>query len=137
MLQSWLKVFHLIGLLTWIGGALTVAVTVLRAPGASRNVVAEALAGTAKAVIRPAMILALLAGIGAFALALDTYLKSPWMHAKVTMGVLAMGLGEALLAKARKAPEKAAPFAGAFLIFIIATLVFTFLGPIWLPTRSG
>lgn len=136
MLPTWLKVFHLLGVLVWTGGALTLAVTVLRAPGASRGLVAEAAQSAAKAVVRPAMVLALVAGLTIFALSIDVYLRMPWMHAKITLGVLAMGLGEALLAKLRKAPDKAAPFAGAFLLFVIATLIFTFVGPSLLPMRS-
>jgi putative membrane protein len=91
---------HVSANLFWIGAIVAVAV-VLAGGAASkeRGAVAEALY---RRLAAPTFVLAFLAGASRLMMDAGLYLKQPWMHAKLLVAVLVIGLHHALGAKAKR-----------------------------------
>ena len=99
----WLRIAHVVGVILWIGGALSVALVAAAAEGEARRSLATVARSVALKVATPGMVLAWLGGLAMFALHLDAYLKAGWMHGKITIALIVAALTGVLSGKLRKA----------------------------------
>lgn len=101
------RAFHLLGVMTWIGGIVTAALVVALAEDPSRGATATAARRAALFVATPGMIVTWLAGLTILIPAFGSvYAGVPWMHAKLTAAVVATGLTGVLSGRIRRAGEE-------------------------------
>jgi len=101
--NTWLRIVHVVGVMLWIGGALSVALVAAAAEGEAKRSLATVSRRVALRVATPGMVLAWVGGLTMFALSLDGYLSQGWMHAKITIGLVVAALTGVLTGKLRKA----------------------------------
>jgi len=103
--NTWLRILHIVGVMLWIGGALSVALVAAAAEGEAKRSLATVSRSVALKVATPGMILAWIGGLVMFALSLDGYLTQGWMHGKITLGLIVAALTGVLTGRLRKAAE--------------------------------
>jgi uncharacterized membrane protein len=134
-----LRILHVIGNVAWIGGGVAAALAMaLLASEAdtTRLAAARALRKVVLWLVTPGMLLSLAAGV---AMLLNDwavlYAKAPWMHAKLTVGLVAAAFSGVLSGRLRRGSNDAAAltpgvFRNAGLVLLlsgIANVCFVFL----------
>lgn len=139
MIMPWLKVIHLLGAIAWIGGLLAVAVAAVSAEGKVTQPLAQVARTAALRVAVPGMVLAWIGGLTMFALGIDTYLAAGWMHAKLTLVLIASGLSGVLTGRLRRAAAGQDVSSGsiqglglALVLTAALAIIMVILGPIWM-----
>ncbi|MEO0326091.1 MAG: CopD family protein [Myxococcota bacterium] len=135
----WLKVLHVVGVVFWIGGVVAVAAVGMAAARSSAATAGASLARTAnRHVATPGLVLAWLGGLALLAMGWGAYAKMPWVHIKLTLGLVAAGLSGVLAARLRKLEAGEAVSAGSLRVLAgliaamaLANVVLAFAGPGW------
>ncbi len=102
-MNTWLRIIHIVGVILWIGGALSVALVAAAAEGEAKRSLATVSRRVALRVATPGMVLAWVGGLVMFGLSLDGYLTQGWMHAKITIGLIVAALTGVLTGRLRRA----------------------------------
>ena len=101
------KVLHVIGNILWLGGGATAALLMLRMARESRETqvkVAAAVRKVALQCVTPGMLLSFAGGLYMLLTQWSSfYAKQPWMHAKLTVGLVAAAFSGVLSGKLRRA----------------------------------
>jgi uncharacterized membrane protein len=101
-----LRVVHVIGHILWLGGAVTIcffASHVLEMQPDAKRKALSSLRALALRIVTPGMLLAFGAGLTMLILGWsELYAKQPWMHTKLTLGILAAALTGILTGRLRK-----------------------------------
>ena len=134
-----LRILHVLGIIAWTGGGAVAAFSMaLLATEANetRLAAARALRKAVLYVVTPGMLVGL--GAGLVMLINDwavLYAKAPWMHAKLTVGLIATGFSGVLSGRLRRGSSDAAALTpGAFrtaglvlILSAVANVSFVFL----------
>lgn len=133
--NTWLRIIHIVGVMLWIGGALSVALVAAAAEGEAKRSLATVSRQVALKVATPGMILAWIGGLVMFGLSLDGYLTQGWMHAKITIGLVVAALTGVLTGRLRKAaagedvsPKSLRIFGIVILVLAIGNVVLARVG---------
>ena len=104
-----LRVLHVIGHVLWLGGGVTIAFLashVLEMPADAKRKALSSLRALALRIVVPGMLLAFLGGLTMLVLGWGaegtSYAKQPWMHTKLTIGILAAAATGVLTGRLRK-----------------------------------
>lgn len=101
-----LRVFHVIGHVLWLGGGIAVAffaASTVADPPEVRRVTFPRLSRFGRRMINPGLGLAFLTGLTLLVLGwTEVYAKAPWMHTKLTVGIIAAGLTGVLVSRLKK-----------------------------------
>ena len=101
------KVLHVIGNILWLGGGATAALVMLRMarePRETQVKVAAAVRTVALQCVTPGMLLSFAGGLYMLLTQWSSfYAKQPWMHAKLTVGLVAAAFSGVLSGKLRRA----------------------------------
>lgn len=98
------RALHFIGVVLWMGGI--VACTMCAVFGSSKATTAAARAVNLK-IVTPAMVVAFTGGLGMLLPAFTTfYAKQPWMHAKLTLVLVAAALSGVISGTLRRAADQ-------------------------------
>jgi len=134
--NTWLRIIHIVGVILWIGGALSVALVAAAAEGEAKRSLATVSRRVALRVATPGMVLAWIGGLVMFGLSLDGYLSQGWMHAKITLGLIVAALTGVLTGRLRKAAagedvsaKSLRIFGIVILVLAIGNVVLALLGP--------
>ena len=134
-----LRILHVLGIIAWTGGGAVAAFSMaLLATEANetRLAAARALRKAVLYVVTPGMLVGLGAGL---AMLINDwavlYAKAPWMHAKLTVGLIATGFSGVLSGRLRRGSSDAAALTpGAFrtaglvlILSAVANVSFVFL----------
>lgn len=102
-----LRILHVVGNILWLGGGAACAFAMLLLLSESKEVksaAAKALRKITVAIVTPGMLVG--AGAGLIMLLMnwsDLYAKQPWMHMKLTVGLIAIAFSGVLTGRLRKA----------------------------------
>jgi putative membrane protein len=134
--NTWLRILHIVGVMLWIGGALSVALVAAAAEGEAKRSLATVSRQVALKVATPGMILAWVGGLVMFGLSLDGYLTQGWMHGKITIGLIVAALTGVLTGRLRKAaagedvsPKSLRIFGWVIVVLAVGNVVLALLGP--------
>lgn len=138
MLFTVCKIIHVIGNVLWLGGGAAAAfafLLLLRQDPKVRLAAAQALRTIMLRMVTPGMLLSLSAGLVMLLMFWsELYAKAPWMHAKLTVGLIAAGFSGVLSGKLRRAASgtEVTPgsikLAGSMLVLsAVANVAFVFL----------
>lgn len=101
------KILHVIGNVLWLGGGAAAAFAfaqLAREDAKVRASAARALRTVILTVVTPGMLLSLAAGLMMLlSYWSELYAKAPWMHMKLTVGLIAAGFSGVLSGKLRRA----------------------------------
>lgn len=135
-----LKIIHVIGNVLWLGGGTVAAFAIAMLSVDSPSVRLAAAKVARKLVlglVTPGMLLSLAAGLAMLIADWSTlYAKAPWMHGKLTVGLIAAGFSGVLSGKLRRAASstdgevsaKSMWIAGsALLASAVANIIFVYL----------
>lgn len=113
------RILHVVGVIAWIGGGTVAALAMALLASEAielRLTAARALRTAVLWVVTPGMLVGL--GAGLVMLLSDwalLYAKAPWMHAKLTVGLIATGFSGVLSGRLRRASTDTGALApGAF-----------------------
>jgi putative membrane protein len=97
-------VLHFVGLLLWIGGATALAWTAAALVSAGETKALSAVRSGLLAIVAPGILLATVGGLARLVPAWGAlYAHAPWMHVKITIGLVLGGLHGVLVNRVRKA----------------------------------
>ena len=135
-MNAWLHVIHILGVIAWIGGVVSVGLVGALAAGEGK-VLAAARAVSLR-VATPGLVLAWLGGLTMFIMHIDVYKRAGWMHAKITLALIAAALTGVLSGKLRKAAagqdvasSTLRNLAMGTLFIAVLNVVLAFLGSQW------
>lgn len=135
------RILHVIGNILWLGGgaaaAFAMAQFALGSPEARTNA-AQVLRKVVLQLVTPGMLLSFAGGL--FMLLShwsDLYAKAPWMHAKLTVGLVAAGFSGVLSGKLRRAAQGAEVTPGSVRLSGIILLVSAIAGVALVFARVG
>lgn len=141
-MQLWLRVLHIIGVVFWIGGSVTVGL--IGAAAAQNKDALKAARSVALKVATPGMILAWLGGLVMFGVSISVYARAGWMHGKITLALVAAALTGVLSGKLRKAAAGEEVSASTLrnlsigiLVIAILNIVLAKFGNVWMPPSVG
>jgi putative membrane protein len=123
------RALHLMAGVLWLGGLTSLAFAAVMAPESSQAGLAAALRKVALRLSTPAMVVAFVFGLAMLVPHFrDHYAHAAWMHAKLTLVVVASGLSGAVTGRLRKvAAGQAGPgplrIFGALLGLLMALIV--------------
>lgn len=131
------KIVHVIGNVLWLGGgaACAFAFAFLASEDATtRTTAARALRKVTLTLVTPGMLLSLGAGlVMLLSYWSDLYAKAPWMHAKLTVGLIAAAFSGVLSGRLRKAaagsevsPGSLRLAGGVLVLSAVAAITFVF-----------
>lgn len=126
MVVQWLKVFHVLGIVLWLGSTFHVSrglAKASRVPEGARPALYDLLRRSQLLVGLPGMILVLLAGV-TMLLRTPLYLEQPWMHLKLGLAALMIGLEVWLFALVNKYRVAPGPSSLPMMIHGLAGLFF-------------
>jgi putative membrane protein len=130
------RIFHVFGLLLWIGGMAAAAVSAIDLAGrpeAERAAGIGAVRGALRALATPGLLLAWLGGIAMLIDGWDVFVRAGWMHGKLTIGILLSAIHGVLIARTRPGrSSEARPFVillGATLILSLVNVALVVLRP--------
>ncbi|NOY93856.1 MAG: hypothetical protein GXP55_21960 [Deltaproteobacteria bacterium] len=105
------RALHLIAAMLWLGGLTSLSLAAAMAPEASRSELAGVLRKIALRLATPAMLVAFVFGLALLIPHFRAhYAHAGWMHAKLTLVLVASGLSGAVTGRLRKlAAGQAAP----------------------------
>ncbi len=132
------KIVHVIGNVLWLGGGAAAAFAFAQLGRESpqvRTAAAQALRAIVLWIVTPGMLLSLGAGlVMLLSYWSDLYARAPWMHAKLTVGLIAAGFSGVLSGRLRRAaqgaevtPQSLRVAGAALLLSAIAGVLFVFL----------
>jgi putative membrane protein len=100
-LFPWFLWLHVSGNLVWIGSTMSVGLLLgrSRAPEAARWLYLR--------VVNPSQLVAIVFGLGMLLMDFGHYMHAHWMHGKLFVALIAIGLTHVLGARARRAAEGA------------------------------
>ncbi len=101
-LFPWFLWLHVSGNLVWIGSTMAVGMLLGRAPDQARWLYLR--------IVNPAQLVATVFGLGMLLMDFPHYMHQHWMHGKLFVAILAIGLTHVLGARARR---QSAALAGA------------------------
>ena len=108
-MNSWLRVVHILGVIFWIGGAVTVAWIATAIGGDNKESSSTGLSQVARSaalrIATPGMVLAWVGGLILLATHWSTYARAGWMHGKITVALIVAALTGVLSGKLRKAAQ--------------------------------
>jgi uncharacterized membrane protein len=124
----WLRIVHVIGNIAWLGGGAVAAFAMAMLASemqATRLAAAKALRKVVVSIVTPGMLLSLATGLTMLLSEWTTlYAKQPWMHGKLTVGLIAAAFSGVLTGRLRRAANdggelspKAFRTAGLVLVF--------------------
>ena len=134
-----LRILHVIGNIAWLGGGAVAAfamVALASETQATRLAAAQALRKVVLWLVTPGMLLSLGAGLIMLLSEWSTlYARQPWMHAKLTVGLVAAAFSGVLSGRLRRAASNAGELSpGAFraaglvlVLSAVANVSFVFL----------
>jgi putative membrane protein len=128
-LYAYGRLVHIIGIVFWVGGVVTVALAAAMASEEARETAAGAFRKSIVAVASPAMIVAWVAGLTVLLAGWsEVYAKAGWMHGKVTLGLIITALTGVVSGRLRKASRgKAELKPGLMRGFALGILVLAFI----------
>ncbi len=133
-MTPYMHVLHMLGVTLWIGGV--VAVGLVGAMAAGEGKVLAAARHASLRVATPGMVMAFAGGLTMFVMGIDAYKSAGWLHAKITLALIAAALSGVLSGKLRKAAAGAevAPgtfkkLAGGVLLIAFLNIFLVFFGP--------
>ena len=140
-MTPWLQVIHILGVALWVGGVLSVGLIGAYASGEGRVLAAARHASLR--VATPGLVLAWVGGLTMFIMGIDVYKRAGWLHAKITLALIAAALTGVLSGKLRKAAEGAdipgstlRTLSIAVLSIAVLNIVLAFLGPAWMSSAG-
>jgi uncharacterized membrane protein len=104
-----LRILHVIGNIAWLGGGAVAAFAMMLLASetqATRLAAAQALRKAVLWVVTPGMVVSLGAGLTLLLSDWSTlYAKQPWMHGKLTVGLIAAAFSGVLSGRLRRAAQ--------------------------------
>jgi uncharacterized membrane protein len=108
-------VVHFLGLLMWIGGATTASWMAASLVSAGDTKALSSVRSALLAIVVPGILLATIGGLARLVPGWSAhYAHAPWMHAKLTIGLVLGGLHGLLVNRVRKASQGTAVAPGVF-----------------------
>lgn len=127
MIGELARVFHVFGVILWVGGMAAAAVSsidLLGRPEGERGAGMGAVRGALRILATPGLLLAWLGGVAMLMSAWDVYARAGWMHGKITIGVILSAVHGMLLARTRPGRASASqPFVIALVVTLLLALV--------------
>jgi uncharacterized membrane protein len=93
-LFPWFLWLHVSGNLVWIGSTISLGLLLGRAPEQARWLYLH--------VVNPSQLVAIVFGLAVLGMDFHHYMTQHWMHGKLTVALIAIGLTHALGARARR-----------------------------------
>jgi uncharacterized membrane protein len=135
------KIVHVIGNILWLGGGAACAFAfagLVGADAASRKTLAGALRKIILTVVTPGMLLSLGAGlVMLLSYWSEMYAKAPWMHAKLTVGLIAAAFSGVLSGRLRRAAAGTEVSAGSLRLAGAVLVLSAIAGVTFVMTRLG
>lgn len=135
------KIVHVIGNILWLGGGALSAFAFLKlasADASTRRAGAAALRSSVLMLVTPGMLLSFAAGLTMLlSYWSEMYAKAPWMHMKLTVGLIAAAFSGVLSARLRKASQGEAVSTGAVRLAGIVLVISAIAGVSLVLTRFG
>lgn len=135
------KIVHVIGNVLWLGGGAVCAFAFAQlATGdvATRRSAAAALRTTILTVVTPGMLLSLGAGlVMLLSYWSELYAKAPWMHMKLTVGLIAAAFSGVLSGRLRRAAQGTEVSAGSLRLAGGVLVLSAIAGVTFVMTRLG
>lgn len=131
------RILHLVGVILWVGGMATAAVSAMDLAGrpeSERAAGMSAVRGALRILATPGLLLAWLGGVAMLVSGWDVYARAGWMHGKITIGLLLSGVHGMLLARTRPGRSDASR---PFVVALALTLVFTLANVALVVLRPG
>lgn len=121
-------IIHFLGLLMWIGGAATCSWIAASLVSSGDTKALSSVRSGLLAIVMPGILLATLGGLGRLIPNWSThYAHAPWMHIKLTIGLVLAGMHGLLVNRVRKAstgtPVPAGMFVGIGVTYVVLGLV--------------
>jgi putative membrane protein len=121
------RIFHVFGVILWIGGMASAAVSAIDLAGrpeAERAAGIGSIRGALRILATPGLLLAWLGGVAMLMSAWEVYARAGWMHGKITIGVILSAIHGVLLARTRPGRSEASrPFVIALVVTLLLALV--------------
>jgi uncharacterized membrane protein len=135
------KIVHVIGNVLWLGGGVASAFTfalLASESAATRRAAARSLRTVVLTIVTPGMLLSIGAGlVMLLSYWSELYAKAPWMHMKLTVGLIAAGFSGVLSGRLRKAAQGTDVTAGSVRLAGAILLLSAIAGVILVMTRVG
>ncbi len=127
MIGELARIFHILGVVLWIGGMASSAVSAMALAGKPEADRAAGI-GSIRAALRilatPGLLLAWLGGVAMLVDGWDVYARAGWMHGKLTIGLVLSGVHGMMLARTRPGRSDASrPFVIALGLTLVLALV--------------
>jgi uncharacterized membrane protein len=131
-------VVHFLGLLLWIGGAITCAWMAASLVSAGELKALTAVRSALLAVVMPGILLATIGGLARLLPMWSAhYAHAPWMHAKLTIGLVLGALHGLLVGRVRRASQGTKVAPGLFVAIAVAYAVLGLAGVALAILRPG
>ncbi len=131
-------VVHFLGLLLWIGGAITTAWIAAGLVSAGETNALSTVRSALLAVVTPGILLATIGGLALLIPAWGAhYAHAPWMHAKLTIGLVLGALHGVLVGRVRRAASGKPVSPGLFVGIAVAYAVLGLAGVALAILRPG
>jgi len=137
-----LHILHVVGNILWLGGGAACAFAMLLLASESREIrvaAAKALRKITLMIVTPGMLIGAGAGLSMLLMHWsDMYARQPWMHMKLTVGLVAIAVSGVLTGRLRKAAangDEVSPgamklVAAVLLLSAVAGAALVFLRPL-------
>ena len=135
------RIIHVLGSVLWLGGGAVAAFAMAQFALSSqeaRTSAAQVVRKTVLNIVTPGMLLSFAGGLYMLLTNWSTlYAKAPWMHGKLTVGLLAAGVSGALSGKLRRAANGAEVTPNSMRIFGIILVLSALAGITLVLGRFG
>ena len=135
------KIIHVVGNVLWLGGGVAAAYTFVQLAQDDAKVrlsAARALRSLTLTLVTPGMLLSLVAGLIMLLMHWsDLYAKAPWMHIKLTVGLIAAAFSGVLSGRLRRAAAGTEVTPGAVRAAGIVLLLSAVVAVTMVMTRFG
>jgi uncharacterized membrane protein len=135
------KIVHVIGNVLWLGGGVVSAFTfaLLASESApTRRAAARSLRTVVLTIVTPGMLLSIGAGlVMLLSYWSELYAKAPWMHMKLTVGLIAAGFSGVLSGRLRRASQGTDVTVGSVRLAGAVLLLSAVAGVTLVMTRLG
>jgi uncharacterized membrane protein len=131
-------VVHFLGLLMWVGGAMTCAWMAASVVSAGETKALSSVRSALLAIVMPGIMLATIGGLARLVPNWSAhYAHAPWMHAKLTIGFVLGALHGLLVNRVRKASQGTSVAPGLFVGIAVAYAVLGLAGVALAILRPG